>query len=174
MRETKRSCKMFNLVSGRHGSRYPFMSAGSSWAINFTKSAAIDEVNHRPVCTTEMEPVPCPFASQEACADTNLGEVGIGSSASLSSLRASERFDTILCVSKTACDAAWQERIDHEHKNRTKCQATHLCWTRIVEGKCHIQLSALRFLSKHPRGSELRSASCHPCRCLNKDDTLWR
>ena len=106
---------MFILVSGRHGSRYPFMSAGSSsvFSLENSASAAIDEVDHRPVCTKEVEPAPCPFASQEACADTNLDEIGIGSSASSRSLKAFERFDTMFCVSNTGWDAVWQEGIDH-------------------------------------------------------------
>ena len=55
--------------------------------------------------TNEMASVPFTFGPQEVCADTNLDDVGIDSSASPSSLRAFERFDTIFCVSNTACDA---------------------------------------------------------------------
>ena len=174
VRETKRSCRMSIRVLGRHGSRYPSTSAGSSCVLSLENSAAVHEVDHCPVRKRNGS-VHFTFGSQEVCADTNLDDVGIGSSASPSSLRAFERLDTIFCVSNTACDAGWQEGIDRQHlKNlhRRKCHAAYLCWTCNVEGKCHIQSSELRFLSKHPRG--LYSVSCYPRRYSNKDGSLWR
>src|ERR1700733_6546365 len=99
---------MFILVSGRHGSRYPSMSAGASWVFNPANSAAVHEADHCSIIlryTKEMVSVPFTFRSREVCADTNLDDIGIGSSASPSSLRAFERLDTIFCVSNTARDA---------------------------------------------------------------------